>query len=156
MPRSIREVDMTDREVLARTMWGEARGEGRIGQEAVASVILNRVELAKAFKARKGRNHPLYGDGTVEGACRAPWQFSCWNENDPNLPKLLAVTMDDRRFSSCMAVAAVALSGVLDDPTQGATHYHTVKSPPNVKQWPPKWAASLTPTVTIGAHIFYR
>lgn len=34
-------------DVLARTLWGEARGEGSTGMEAVASVILNRVEVAK-------------------------------------------------------------------------------------------------------------
>ena len=34
-------------DVLARTLWGEARGEGTAGMQAVASVILNRVKIAK-------------------------------------------------------------------------------------------------------------
>ena len=37
--------DETD--ILARTLYGEARGEGLIGLEAVACVILNRVSCQK-------------------------------------------------------------------------------------------------------------
>ena len=35
-------------DVLARTMWGEARGQGTQGLEAVAAVVLNRVQIATA------------------------------------------------------------------------------------------------------------
>ena len=35
--------------VLARTLWGEARGEGRVGMEAVASVILSSPSYAANF-----------------------------------------------------------------------------------------------------------
>jgi len=34
-------------DVLARTLWGEARGEGTTGLEAVANVVLNRVKMAE-------------------------------------------------------------------------------------------------------------
>ena len=34
-------------DVLARTMWGEARGQPKAGLEAVANVILNRVSVAR-------------------------------------------------------------------------------------------------------------
>lgn len=40
-----------DTDILARTIYGEARGESISGQEAIASVILNRVAFAK----RRGR-----------------------------------------------------------------------------------------------------
>jgi len=36
-----------DRNILARTLWGEARGESLAGQVAVACVIRNRVNDAK-------------------------------------------------------------------------------------------------------------
>lgn len=36
-----------DRDVLARTLWGEARGEGLAGQIAVAWTIRNRVNDGK-------------------------------------------------------------------------------------------------------------
>ena len=38
-------------DILARTIYGEARGESISGMEAVASVVLNRVAFAK----RRGR-----------------------------------------------------------------------------------------------------
>ena len=34
---------MSDLDTLARTLWAEARGEGVAGMEAVAAVIMNRV-----------------------------------------------------------------------------------------------------------------
>ena len=36
-----------DRDILGRTLWGEARGEGFAGQVAVACVIRNRVNEAR-------------------------------------------------------------------------------------------------------------
>ena len=36
---------MNDQEVLARTLWGEARGEGPEGMTAVACTIMNRVNI---------------------------------------------------------------------------------------------------------------
>lgn len=38
----------TDRDILARTLWGEARGESLAGQIAVAWTIRNRVNEGKA------------------------------------------------------------------------------------------------------------
>ena len=35
-------------DVLARTLWGEARGEGEDGMQAVANVICNRAAIARA------------------------------------------------------------------------------------------------------------
>ena len=64
-----------DRDILARTLWGEARGEGFDGQIAVAWTIRNRVFDGKAKS--------WWGEGYAE-VCLKPWQFSCWNQNDPN------------------------------------------------------------------------
>lgn len=64
-----------DRDILARTLWGEARGEGLAGQIAVAWTIRNRVNDGKAKS--------WWGEGYA-GVCQAPYQFSCWNKNDPN------------------------------------------------------------------------
>ncbi|HJR27754.1 MAG TPA: cell wall hydrolase, partial [Pseudomonas sp.] len=64
-----------DRDVLARTLWGEARGEGLPGQIAVAWAIRNRVNDGKA--------RSWWGEGYA-GVCQAPYQFSCWNKSDPN------------------------------------------------------------------------
>ena len=71
-----------DRDVLARTIWGEARGESSAGKVAVAWTIRNRVF--------DGKEKSWWGEGYA-GVCQAPWQFSCWNKTDPNYPFLIAV-----------------------------------------------------------------
>lgn len=124
-------------DTLARTIWGEARGEGRQGMEAVAAVVLNRV--AK----------PCWWGRTIETVCTKPWQFSCWNANDPNLAKLLSVTERDPQFKAALEIATLAEAGELPDPTNGATHYHT-------KAILPKWAEGKQPCAVIGNHLFYK
>lgn len=124
---------------LARTLWGEARSEPLKGIQAIASVVLNR--------AMHPRVH--WWGTTVVGVCRAPNQFSCWNGNDPNLPKLLAVTTTDRQFRICMQVAQAAINVGLTDNCHGATHYHT-------KSCMPSWAVGRTPCADIGNHLFYN
>lgn len=131
-----------DIDTLARTVWGEARGEGSIGMQAVAAVILNRAAIAKRF-----RN--FWWGRDIQEICRKPYQFSCWNKDDPNFKKLLRVDERDLYFATALRVAQRALSGVLPDPTAGATHYHAAGVAPH-------WAAGEKPCAVIGRHIFYR
>lgn len=129
---------MTDPvDVMARTLWGEARGERRAGMEAVAAVIMNRVR------------HPRRWPHTVPGVAHQAWQFSAWNKNDPNRRKLLAVTERDAQFRTALEVAREAVSGRLKDPTGGADHYHA-------RHVRPRWANQNKITARIGQHIFYR
>ena len=93
-------------ETLARTIYGEARGELVRGKEAVAAVVMNRVRRAME---RGG----YWWGSTAEEVCLRPWQFSCWNENDPNREKILAVGRDNRNFQSCLRIARRALADVL-------------------------------------------
>lgn len=129
-------------DILARTIYGEARGELVRGKEAVAAVVMNRV--------RRGRDRGGYwwGDSVVD-VCTKPWQFSCWNTNDPNREKVLAVSDRNRTFRSCLRIAGRALDGRLSDPTDGATHYHArAVSPP--------WSKNRQPSAEIGGHVFYN
>ncbi|MBF0246777.1 MAG: cell wall hydrolase [Alphaproteobacteria bacterium] len=135
--RRNREID-----VLARTLYGEARGESIRGKEAVACVILNRVKRAK------DRGGYWWGADVI-GVCQKPWQFSCWNVNDPNREKLLAVEPGNRVFDTCVRIAKRALSGCIDDPTGGATHYHT-------RHVNPPWAVGRPASFEIGRHLFYN
>ncbi|MFN4276124.1 MAG: cell wall hydrolase [Ferrovibrio sp.] len=125
------------RDTLARTLWGEARSEGREGMMAVASVILNRA--AK----------PGWWGRSVADVCLRPWQFSCWLADDPNRAKLEKVDERDVQFRIALQVADQALGGGLPDYTFGATHYHTVDIAPN-------WARGHTPCAVIGRHAFYN
>lgn len=129
-------------DILARTLWGEARGETVRGREAVAAVILNRVKRA----SRKGR---YWWGNDVVSVCTKPFQFSCWNVGDPNRRKLLAVTPENKAFRSCLRIARQAVHGDLDDPTDGATHYHT-------KTIRPPWTRGRRPVRQIGHHLFYN
>lgn len=131
-----------DIDILARTVYGEARGEGYRGMQAVANVVMNRVALAD--------QHPHFGDGSPAAACKAPWQFSCWNPNDPNLTKIESVTSEDTVFAQAFQIANDAIKGLMSDITFGATFYY-VKSSPT-----PNWAEGQTPCQIIGKHLFYK
>ena len=127
-----REIDL-----LARTAWGEARGDGRWGMQAVINVVMNRVKAGRWW----GRS--------VEDVVLKPYQFSCWLESDPNRAKLLAVTTDDEQFKLAEAFAELAIDGKLTDITNGATNYHT-------KSVKPSWASTGQQTAIWGNHIFYK
>lgn len=128
-------------DVLARTLWGEARGEGQGGMEAVASVILNRVAVARRLDG-------YWWGNTIIQVCQKPYQFSCWNKLDPNFKKLLAVDEGDIHFATALRVARRAVLGFIKDKTGEATHYHALGIQPN-------WALGQTPTARIGYHVFY-
>lgn len=137
----------SDTDILARTLYGEARGESLAGIQAVASVILNRqaVVLARPGRARQ------FGGPAIGSICRAPWQFSCWLESDPNFRALNGATIIGAAFQTCTSVARQAVAGQLVDATGGADHYCVTKIADRTA-----WARGRKPTVIIGAHSFYR
>lgn len=129
-------------DVMARTLWGEARNEGTAGMQAVACVILNRIKTARALGGY------WWGHNIIE-VCHKPYQFSCWNKTDPNYRKLLAVTDDNIHFATAKRISRRAVLGFIDDPTYGADHYHT-------KAVAPYWSQGKTPTNVIGQHVFFK
>ena len=137
---------MSDIDVLARTIWAEARGEGIRGMEAVAAVIMNRVNADLG----NDQKPDWWGEG-VTAVCRKPWQFSCWNMDDPNRDKLIAVTGKDPWFAHAIEVARRAIKGELEDPTAGSDHYCTATVAPVTS-----WTAGRTPAARIGRHLFYK
>ncbi|HEY6633792.1 MAG TPA: cell wall hydrolase [Rhizobiaceae bacterium] len=134
--------------ILARTLYGEARGEfdaegkGDKAVEAVANVILNRV--AKKFRGRS----------TVRDVCLHAKQFSCWNGNDVNRRKIMNLVKGaDSEFDRCLAVATRAIRGEFPDHTDGALHYFARRIPK------PPWVLASPDakvTLTIGGHVFYK
>ena len=129
-------------DVLARTLWGESRGEGSAGMQAVANVICNRVAIAQA------RGKHWWGSNIIQ-VCQKPYQFSCWNRSDPNFKKLQAVDERDLYFATALRLARRAVVGCLEDATKGATHYHAADITPY-------WAKGEAPSAIVGRHIFYR
>ncbi len=128
-------------DVLARTLWGEARGEGSQGMQAVANVVMNREAIAQS------RGKCWWGNNVIQ-ICQKPYQFSCWNRSDPNFRKLQAVDKTNLYFVTAQRIAAKALAGILEDITNGATHYHTLDITPY-------WAKGKQPCAKIGCHLFY-
>lgn len=124
-------VSREDRLTWARTIWGEARGEPILGQLAVAFVPYNRARIS-------GR--------TVAQECLRPWQFSCWNKDDPNRVKMLAMT--ERDLWLYLGLVDSVLIEVAD-PSLGATFYH-------VRGLYPKWRLGHAPCVIVGHHVFFR
>lgn len=129
----------TSVDVMARTLYGEARGCGADGMKHVAMVILNRV------------HHPRWWGTGVIGVCQAPYQFSCWNKNDPNRAKIEAVTDTDPIFVQAIAIATQAIAGNLPDVTSGADSYFALSM-----AQPPTWIERATKTYQDAWHAFYR
>ena len=129
--------------VLARTLWGEARGESQAGLEAVAWTIRNRVF--------DGRKNSWWGEGYA-GVCQKPWQFSCWNANDPNSPYLKgAKPIPAGEYKRALAAALAVVNGSIPDPTNGATHYYATTMPK-----PPVWVKGAKQTLKLGRHVFFK
>jgi spore germination cell wall hydrolase CwlJ-like protein len=136
-----------DIDILARTLYGEARGEGFGGMIAVGWTIRNRVEKDLGNDGRPD----WWGEGYV-GVCLRPYQFSCWNQNDPNYPYLSgAKTIPNAQYMKAREAAVAVIEAREPDPTAGATHYYakSMKTPPN-------WVKGAKPTVTIGNHRFFK
>ncbi|NBB61312.1 cell wall hydrolase [Pseudomonas sp. ODNR1LW] len=132
-----------DRDVLARTLWGEARGESVIGQIAVAWTIRNRVN--------DGKSKSWWGEGYA-GVCQKPYQFSCWNKNDPNYPYLSGTKpIPFREFAQAKIAADQVIAGKVPDPTGGATHYYAT-----TMSQAPSWIVGAKRTLIVGRHVFFK
>ena len=143
---SIIPASANDIDIMARTIYGEARSEPWLGQIQVGLVILNRVRM----DLWNDGNPDWWGEG-IAAVCQKPLQFSCWNLHDPNLPKLTDATLDDPAFQHAMAatlncILGLAIGVLYDD---RITHYYVVGSPM------PKWAIGKQPDFTLGKHAFF-
>ena len=122
-------------------IWGEARGEPKEGKIAVAWVVRNRFI--------KGG---WYGS-TLKEVILKPYQFSCFLKSDPNKRKMLNPLAYDSFdiWKECYDIAERVNQGELEDPTNGATHYHS-----KYMKIYPRWTRKMIKTCEIGSHIFYK
>jgi len=133
-----------DLKYLTATVYGEARGESFEGRCAVAWTIINRVNAESWY----GR--------TIKDVCLKPWQYSCWNANDPNHSTLKEMIRDwpkpmegNKVLHGCLLAVLSVLYEMEGDRTQGSTHYHVASISPH-------WIEGKMPVVAIGAHKFYN
>ncbi len=99
---------LSEKQILALTIYGEARGESTEGKIAVGSVILERVD------------HRDWDGKTIHEVCLKPWQFSCFNERDPNMGKLLYIAGHwdsemtlNSALNNCYCIAAGLIDGLI-------------------------------------------
>jgi spore germination cell wall hydrolase CwlJ-like protein len=140
-PQSAQDMVLTqlvaEHRCLSEALYYEARGEGRIGEKAVAEVVFHRM------------NAGHYGHSicavVYEGASRRGCQFSFTCNGDLHRPR------EASAWEKSEQLAAQILTGEapLRNATGGATNYHAVSMNPY-------WAPTLVKTAQIGNHIFYR
>jgi N-acetylmuramoyl-L-alanine amidase len=132
----------SDREIVARTVYGEARGEGPVGQAAVTWVIRNRADHPSWY----GRS---LREVCLKGTPGGQHQFDCWDDNDPNRAKILALSSDDPALQGIQAIVDDVLAGKIPDPTGGAIYYHT-------KAVTTRFDATRVQTAEIGHQVFFK
>lgn len=108
---------------LAKTIYGEARGESIETMFAVGWVIRNRLQVR--------RHGNTYKDVVLQ-----PKQFSCWNEGDPNY-KVMEGMLEGKLWEVCISVAMIVMrSAEKHNPVPNVRHYYDKSLDSN----PPYWA----------------
>ena len=124
--------------VVALTILGEARGEGKMGMYAVACVIQKR-SLERALTPAK--------------VCHEPWQFSIWNAGRGKVKKeseLYYLWKSKSMMYARQLARHVCRSDIkLIDITEGADHFMRIDCNPD-------WVKEKKPVTIIGNHKFYR
>jgi len=119
-----------ERTCLAQAIYYEARSEPRVGQLAVADVVLNRVASSLYPNSICG---VVYQGSKRRTGCQ--FSFTCDGSMQARLSK--------RKWQSSDNLAVAVLSGMRAPVSRNATHYHA-------NYVTPYWAASLTPTAPSG------
>lgn len=136
-PSSAASTELSDRELLAKTIQAEAGGEGYTGMLAVGAVISNRV------------NEGGFGKSLQEVILK-PGQFSAWNLVTGYAKGKGGMNMDKITPSKdAYAAADAILSGKFESPVGGATHYYN----PSIVE--PVWGQDAGGNwQKIGGHVF--
>ena len=125
---------MTDQEVVALTLLGEARGEGRMGMYLVGCVIQQRSEAWNG------------GKSSPRDVCLKRLQFSCWNGK--GVKRELLQTQEGE-YALWLANHIVKRTPLQREVVGFADHYHT-------HFVSPKWSRGKVPTRVFGGHRFFR
>lgn len=126
-----------DRDLLIRTLYGEANGQPPRGQAAVVHVILNRM-------AADGYPSDAAGVVLQRG------QFEPWAKRRGELTRL---PVTSRAYQEAAQTVDDVLAGNVPDPTGGATHFFSPGVQAAFGRRPPSWARD--PLASIGGHVFY-
>jgi spore germination cell wall hydrolase CwlJ-like protein len=122
---------------LTQALYYEARGEGEIGEKAVAEVVFHR--LSGGY-----HGHSICAV-VYEGSGRPGCQFSFTCDGSMKRPREATAWKNSEELAAQILTRVVALRNY----TAGATNYHAI----SVK---PDWAATMQKTTQIRHHVFYR
>jgi len=119
-----------DATLLARLIYGEARGEFPKMKRAIGDVVINR---------KNKRNQ------TLREIILEPNQFTCFNNGDINRNKLKKPLKYESRYTwkECLRISRETLSTMNIDDSNGATHYYDT----SIKE--PKWARGKKPVLVL-------
>lgn len=132
---------ISDTDVVAATIVGEAGGESITGMQAIKNVLDNRAAARKTSTA---------------GEALRPRQFSMWDSVTSNVstksdynPELINDTINMYKEHEYWDDAVKIAKKKLPDLTKGAIYYYA-----HNKIKPPYWTKDWTKTVVIGNHTF--
>lgn len=120
---------------LARTIYWEAKGQALDQMEAVANVVMNRLQTDDFPRSVCD----VVKQGSETGSC----QFSWWCDGRPDS------VQEAIPYTQAKEVARRALNGQLKDRTSGALFFHD-------KSVSPAWASKFERTHRAGDFIFYK
>ncbi len=112
-----------------------AKGEGDLGMQAVANVVMNRLR----HKGFPKTICEVVKQGHEHGAC----QFSWWCDGKPDTAE------EQEPYTLAKEIARKALNRQLEDRTDGALYYHH-------QGLTPSWSKQYIRTVEVGGHVFYK
>jgi spore germination cell wall hydrolase CwlJ-like protein len=136
----IKTLNDDDVAILARTAYGEGRGETDPNSRlAIMYSLLNR-----ARGSRAGRS--------LQDIAWEPHQYSSWSVGNPNREQMLSFGPEHPDWEPYAAQARAALEGKVPDPTGGAEFFVT----PKVLEKPPSWLQNLQESARVGGHVFFK
>lgn len=131
-----------DRDMIAKTIIGEAGDQPPEGQAAVAHVIKNRLESRSGEFANRDLPEVVQGRN----------QFEAWSGN--NRGRTDKVSPKSDAYKSAAGIAGDVFSGKMPDPTHGATYFYSPKDQSALKRPTPAFASKPSHG-TIGDHAFF-
>lgn len=143
---------LTDKQLVALTIYGEARGETKAGKIAVCSVILERVD----YREWDGK--------TIQEVCLMPFQFSCFLPTDPNFKilKMIAESWEEKYTNSldlqaCYHVASDLIEGIFPRTKEIAESHccQYLTTALRKSKYCPKWVKKMKLVLVEGEHEFY-
>ena len=131
-----------EQDILAQTLLGEARGEGKAGLYAIACIVKRRIQL---------KSYP----NTAMAVCLEPSQFDYWtqhkrvkwdDQNRANVRRLMKGNTELVRYAKMLAIN---INRVDLRYTKNADHYCTLDTHNY-------WTKANKPVAIIGQHKFFK